>query len=87
MTKEATIKLTAAIGIAGQLVARDSIITIPEAAAKDLLRRGKAVLATEADEPGQDEADEQDGEPEEEALPVVEPEDAAPAAKPAGKKK
>lgn len=83
MTKTATIKLTAAIGVAGQLIRRGEIITVPEAAAKDLLRRGKAEMAT-AD-------DETEAEPEATEAPEPEPEPAPePAATEApkpGKKK
>lgn len=75
--KTASVKLTSAIGIQGQLIRRGEIITIGEDAAKDLLRRGKAVLATEYDEPEQDE-DESAGDP-------PEPEPGAPAK--TGKKK
>lgn len=83
MTKTATVKLTAAIGVAGELVKRDSIITIPEAAAKDLLRRGKAVMATADDEP---EAEAVEVEAEAETPADDEPEAAPEAPKP-GKKK
>lgn len=50
MSKTAIIKLTSAIGIKGQLVRAGEIIEVPEEAAKDLMRRGKAELATEDDE-------------------------------------
>lgn len=50
MKTTATVKLTAAVGIAGELVRAGTIVTIPEEAAKNLLHRGKAELATEADE-------------------------------------
>lgn len=49
--KTATIKLTAAIAIEGNIVRAGEIITVPEVAAKNLMHRGRAVLATEADEP------------------------------------
>ncbi|MDM5178509.1 hypothetical protein PO883_15025 [Massilia sp. DJPM01] len=51
MNKTDTVKLTSAIGIQGQLIRAGEIITLPKAAALDLLRRGKAVVATEHDEP------------------------------------
>jgi hypothetical protein len=65
--KTDTVKLTSAIGIGGQLIRAGEIITIPTAAAIDLLRRGKAVVATEHDEPTVEVADEDaegEGEPE-----------------------
>lgn len=41
--------LTSAIGIRGEVIPAGKLIEVPDAAAKDLLRRGKARLATEAD--------------------------------------
>jgi hypothetical protein len=58
--KMATIKLTAAIAIGGEIVRAGTVIDIGEDAAKDLLRRGKAEVATADDEP---EADAEDDEP------------------------
>ncbi|WP_290872026.1 hypothetical protein [Aquabacterium sp.] len=85
MTKTATVKLTAAIGVAGELMKRGSVITIPESAAKDLLRRGKAEMATADDEAAEELADAS----EEQAEPATD-EAAADSAEPAkktGKKK
>lgn len=62
MSKTATVKLTAAIGIAGQLIRAGTIVTIPEAAAKNLLYRGKAELATEEDGLGDEFGDEGEAE-------------------------
>lgn len=73
MSKTATVKLTSAISVSGEIMTRDSIITIPVDAAKDLLRRGKAVMATAEDE--------LEDELEDPVEPV--PVDPAPEAKPA----
>lgn len=51
MSESVAVKLTSAIGIAGVLVRAGEVIEVSESAAKDLLRRGKAELATEEDEP------------------------------------
>lgn len=50
MTKTATVKLTSAIGVQGVMYRAGTVMDIPEDAAKDLLRRGKAVVATAEDE-------------------------------------
>jgi hypothetical protein len=50
------VKLLSAIGIAGEIIPAGEIIEIPEDNAKNLLHRGKAELATEADEPAEDDA-------------------------------
>jgi hypothetical protein len=64
--KTATIKLTAAIVVDGKIAKAGSIIEVPEDAAKGLILRGKAELATAADEPAaevdSDEAEGGDGE-------------------------
>ncbi len=52
--KTVDLKLTAAIGIAGQLIKAGTIVTVPETEGKALLQRGKAVLATAADDPAPD---------------------------------
>lgn len=44
-----TLKLSAAVAIDGQVVRAGTLVEMIEAEAKDLLRRGKAVLATERD--------------------------------------
>lgn len=44
-----TLKLTAAIVVAGQVLRPGSLVEVTESEAKDLLRRGKAVVATAAD--------------------------------------
>lgn len=49
--KTATIKLTAAIVVDGKIAKAGSIIEAPEDHAKALILRGKAELATAADEP------------------------------------
>jgi hypothetical protein len=49
--KTANIKLTAAIVVDGKIAKAGSVLLdVPEENAKGLLNRGKAVLATEADE-------------------------------------
>lgn len=45
------LKLTAAVAIAGVMHRRDSVVEVDEALAKNLLHRGKAVLATAEDAP------------------------------------
>ncbi|WOH61911.1 hypothetical protein [Bradyrhizobium sp. BWC-3-1] len=61
--KTANIKLTAAIVVDGKIAKAGSIIEAPEDHAKGLILRGKAELATVADEaPAEVEADEVDGE-------------------------
>ncbi len=44
-----TIKLISSVGIDGQLMRRGTLLEVTEAEAKNLLYRGKAVLATESD--------------------------------------
>lgn len=63
--KTASVLLTSAIVIGGELIRRGTIVTIGEDAAKDLLRRGKAEVATAEDEPEPEAEDE----PEEPAKP------------------
>lgn len=48
----AILKLTSAIAIAGVICKAGDIVEVPEQAAKNLLHRGKAVLATADDEGG-----------------------------------
>lgn len=74
--KTATIKLTAAITLGGGIAKAGDIIEVPEDAAKNLLQRGKAELATAADEVA-DEVEADETEPEAEAEG-----DAKPKAKP-----
>lgn len=47
--KQFTLKITSAVGIAGKLKRAGSIVTLDEAAAKNLMQRGKAVLPTDAE--------------------------------------
>lgn len=87
MSKTATVKLTSAITVSGEIVTRGSIITIPEDAAKDLLRRGKAVVATAEDETESDLEDlddevQVDPAPVDPAPPAPPAAEAKPAAKP-----
>lgn len=49
MSKSIYLKLTSAIGIDGNVCRAGSIVEVSELEAKNLLSRGKAVLATEAD--------------------------------------
>jgi len=51
--KTVHLKLTSAIAVGGHVIKPPSIVEVTEGEAKDLLHRGKAVLATEedADEP------------------------------------
>lgn len=50
MKPNITLKLTAAIVIGGVLCRPGALVEVTESEAKDLLRRGKAVVATEADQ-------------------------------------
>jgi hypothetical protein len=61
--KTATIKLTAAIVVDGKIAKAGTVLEgIPEDAAKALLNRGKAELATAADQPAEEvEAEETEG--------------------------
>lgn len=43
------LKITSAVAIDGQIARKDSIVEVTESEARNLLGRGKAVLATEAD--------------------------------------
>lgn len=62
--KTATIKLTAAITLGGGIAKAGEIIEVSEEAAKSLMLRGKAELATAADEVEQPEAEEAEAEAE-----------------------
>lgn len=53
-----TLKLTAAIAVEGKLLKRNQLVEVSEQEAQSLLRRGKAELATSADEPEPAEEDE-----------------------------
>lgn len=53
-----TLKLTSAIAIDGEVLTKDTLVEVEEALAKNLLHRGKAVLATSDD--GVDEGDDVD---------------------------
>ena len=44
-----TLKLTSAIAIDGEVLTKDTLVEVEEALAKNLLHRGKAVLATAED--------------------------------------
>jgi len=66
--KTATIKLTAAIVVDGKIAkAGKVLLDVPEENAKGLLLRGKAVLATDADEAAERAADAEADEAEAEA--------------------
>lgn len=56
--KHFTLKLTSAIVINGEILTRDSLVEVDEQLARNLLHRGKAVLAT--DEDSLDEGDDVD---------------------------
>lgn len=66
--KQVAIKLTSAIGISGVMYRAGSIVEVSEDAGKQLLNRGKGVLATAEDQP-EDEG-EQGGETEDEPDPA-----------------
>lgn len=58
--KSYILKLTSAVAIDGQIARAGSLVELDEATAKNLLHRGKAVLATEEDgveQPGEDDAE------------------------------
>jgi hypothetical protein len=87
------LKLTSAIAVGGDILRAGHIIEMVEHEAKDLLRRGKAVLATLADHPHAQAPVVEAVEPEAEAAEPVEPEaepapvvDAAKPVKPAESK-
>jgi ribosomal protein L9 len=54
-----TLKLTSAIALDGKIFRPGTLVEVTDNEAKNLLQRGKAVLATEADMPA-DESDESD---------------------------
>lgn len=83
--KQVAIKLTSAIGISGVMYRAGSIVEVSEDAGKQLLNRGKGVLATAEDQP--EEEGEQGGETEDEPDPAPEGEDKPDEKKPSGKKK
>lgn len=86
-----TLKLTHAIVVAGEVITPGNLIDVVESEAKDLLRRGKAVLADENDAPRaastEEAADETESAAEGEGNtpPAVEPQKPAKGAKKAGK--
>lgn len=47
--KTVILKLTSAIVVAGQVIRPGNLVEVTESEARDLLHRGKAVVATEAD--------------------------------------
>lgn len=51
MTKEKQVelKITSAIAIGGEVVRPDTVVTVSDREARNLLQRGKAVLAVEGD--------------------------------------
>jgi hypothetical protein len=55
-----TLKLTSAIAVDGMIARAGSIIEMVEAEAKDLLRRGKAVIHAAAEEVAKETADDAD---------------------------
>lgn len=67
--KTATIKLTAAIVVDGKIAKAGTIIDAPEDAAKGLILRGKAELATAADEPAEEVETETEGDDKPKAKP------------------
>ncbi|MGO4521122.1 hypothetical protein AB4076_10955 [Dyella sp. 2RAF44] len=86
-----TLKLTHAIVVAGEVITPGNLIDMVEHEAKDLLRRGKAVIADESDAPRtastEETADaaESDAEGEGNTPPAVEPQKPVKGAKKAGK--
>lgn len=83
MTKSVFLKVCSAFMVGGQIAKIGDIVEVNETDAKDLLHRGKAILATAADVPGS----EQDAEiPEQEAADAEQPDGDEPT-KPAGKGK
>lgn len=56
--KTYTLKITSAVGIDGEIIRPGALVEVSESEAKNLLHRGKAVVATEADgAPAQDAGD------------------------------
>ncbi len=51
MSKTVMLKVTSAFLVGGELARSGEVVEVTTAEAKDLLHRGKAVLATAADEP------------------------------------
>lgn len=50
-TENVTLKLTASIAVGGNILRRGQLVEVTEVEARGLLARGKAELATSADEP------------------------------------
>ena len=63
MSKTVMVKVTSAFLVDGEVARKGEVVEVTTAEAKDLLHRGKAVLATAADEPklaAQDAGDDDD---------------------------
>lgn len=64
MSKTVMLKVTSAFLVGGEVARKGEVVEVTTAEAKDLLHRGKAVLATAADEPklaAQDAGDDDQG--------------------------
>lgn len=64
MSKTVMLKVTSAFMVGGEVARKGEVVEVTTAEAKDLLHRGKAVLATAADEPklaAQDAGDDDQG--------------------------
>lgn len=64
MSKTVMLKVTSAFLVGGEVARNGEVVEVTTAEAKDLLHRGKAVLATAADEPklaAQDAGDDDQG--------------------------
>lgn len=83
MTKSVFLKVCSAFMVGGQIAKIGDIVEVNETDAKDLLHRGKAILATAADVPGSEQNTEI---PEQEAADAERPDDDEPT-KPFGKGK
>lgn len=82
MTEKVHLKIASAVVIGGDIQAKGAIVEVDEPLAKDLLRRGKAELATEHDRPAPVEAEAAEVEQEADPEPVAQkPAKAAKAAK------